>query len=231
MMEDRRAFLKKALTAGAGMAVAGGTLLAPAWAQEKKEEEEVSPPEDLMREHGVLNRILLIYDNTLCRLNGCESFQPQPVNASAGIIRRFIEQYHEKLEEDYLFPRFRKANKLVDLVSTLETQHRAGRRLTDDILALTTDATIKDEKRRDQLAKALMQFITMYRPHEAREDTVLFPALRSIVPAKEFDAMGEAFEKKEHELFGREGFEGVVAQVADLEKQLGIYELAQFTPR
>jgi hypothetical protein len=36
----------------------------------------------------------------------------------------------------------------------------------------------------------------MYRPHEAREDTVLFPALREIVSEQEFGALGEDFEKK-----------------------------------
>jgi hypothetical protein len=70
----------------------------------------------------------------------------------------------------------------------------------------------------------------MYRPHEAREDTVLFPAIRTIVPSKEFEALGEQFEDKEHELFGKEGFEGIVSQVAKLEQTLGIYDLAQFTP-
>ena len=33
---------------------------------------------------------------------------------------------HEKLEENFLFPRFRKANKLVDLVDVLLQQHQAG---------------------------------------------------------------------------------------------------------
>jgi hypothetical protein len=70
----------------------------------------------------------------------------------------------------------------------------------------------------------------MYRPHEAREDTVLFPAFRRIVPPKEFDALGEQFEDKEHELFGKEGFEGIVQQVSVLERQLGTYDLDQFTP-
>src|SRR5207302_4790012 len=41
--------------------------------------------------------------------------------------------YHEKLEEDYLFPRFEKAHKLVDLTTVLRAQHQAGRRLTDRI--------------------------------------------------------------------------------------------------
>jgi hypothetical protein len=64
-----------------------------------------------------------------------------------------------------------------------------------------------------------------------REDTVLFPAFRKIVSPHEFDALGEDFEKKEDELFGEDGFEKVVDKVAGIEKQLGIYDLAQFTPK
>ena len=71
----------------------------------------------------------------------------------------------------------------------------------------------------------------MYRPHEAREDTVLFPAFRSVVSGHEYDALGEDFEKKEDELFGQDGFFKVVDQVAQLEKKLGIFELSQFTPK
>jgi hemerythrin-like domain-containing protein len=81
------------------------------------------------------------------------------------------------------------------------------------------------------MVRATQAFIRMYRPHEAREDTVLFPAFRSIVTPHEFDALGDDFEKKEDELFGDEGFFKVVNQVAELEKKLGIYELAQFTPK
>ena len=70
----------------------------------------------------------------------------------------------------------------------------------------------------------------MYRPHEAREDTVLFPKLRQVVSANEFDAMAEDFERDEHRRFGQDGFDLYVGKVADLEKQLGIYDLSQFTP-
>jgi hemerythrin-like domain-containing protein len=71
----------------------------------------------------------------------------------------------------------------------------------------------------------------MYAPHEAREDTVLFPAFRSIVSGNEYDSLGEDFEKKENQLFGEEGFERMVDKVAGIEKTLGLYDLAQFTPR
>lgn len=45
------------------------------------------------------------------------------------------------------------------------------------------------------------------------------------------DALGESFEKKEHELFGEDGFEGMVDRVATIEKELGVLDLGQFTPR
>ena len=184
-----------------------------------------------MREHGVLNRILLIYDECLQRIQGHKDFDLAPLVGSAKIIRTFIEDYHEKLEEDQLFPRFEKAGKLVDLVKVLKEQHLAGRRLTDEITQLATPAVLKDPQGSKRLARSIAQFIRMYRPHEAREDTVLFPAIRGLMTAKEFDVMGDQFEEKEHQLFGEHGFEDIVAQVAEFEKSLGIYDLSQFTPR
>ena len=233
--DTRRTFL---VAAG----VAAGGLLAPAvgWEArafalpEKKEEakaEEISPAEDLMREHGALNRVLLIYDEELRRLRADQDMDISVLASAADIIRHFVEDYHEKLEEDYLFPRFRKAGKLVGLVDTLLQQHQAGRQLTEQIRALAVTGTIKDPTQRRQLSDALHAFIRMYRPHEAREDTVLFPAFRGIVSLHEYGALGEDFEKKEDELFGEGGFFKVVDQIAELESKLGIYDLRQFTPR
>ena len=48
---------------------------------------------------------------------------------------------------------------------------------------------------------------------------------------KEYDALGEKFEDLEHDLFGKEGYEKMVSQVAELEKKLGIYDLTQFTSK
>jgi hemerythrin-like domain-containing protein len=159
------------------------------------------------------------------------SFDPQALSGAAGIIRHFIEEYHEKLEEQYLFSRFEKANKLTGLVKTLREQHAAGRTVTATIEQLATAAALKNASDRQRLQAALRSFVRMCRPHEAREDTILFPALHEIISRHEFDALGEDFEKREHDLFGKEGFEGQVAKVGELEKTLGIYDLEQFTPR
>jgi hemerythrin-like domain-containing protein len=193
--------------------------------KEKEKEEEVSTNEDLMREHGVLNRVLLIYDEGVRRIQGNQKFDTSIITKSAGLIKSFIEDYHEKLEENYLFPRFEKAGKLVDLVKTLRAQHAAGRNVTERILASVKANDLQTT------SASLAAFVRMYRPHEAREDTVLFPALHDIVSKHEYDALGDQFEAIERKTFGGEGFEMAVDQVAGLEKQLGIYDLAQFTPK
>jgi len=194
------------------------------------QEEEVSPAEDLMREHGVLKRVLLIYREGIARIDSKQEMPPEPLIGSANLIRTFIEDYHEKLEEEHLFPRFRKAGSLVELVDVLELQHQRGRDLTGTIQRLATADSLKDASSRAELRNALQLFVRMYEPHEAREDTVLFPALRKIVSPNEYAALGEDFEEKEHELFGEDGFERNVEEVARYEKILGIYDLAKFTP-
>jgi hemerythrin-like domain-containing protein len=229
---NRRVFLKSGIIIGGATLAGAGVLRGTEEETQTGEKEiEVGPPEDLMREHGVLKRVLLIYGEVLRRLDAKQDFPPDTLADAARIIRSFVEDYHEKLEEDFLFPRFEKANQLVDLVKVLRTQHQAGRRVTDITLRFANLQSLKNDSERAQLIASTQQFIRMYNPHEAREDTVLFPAFHKIVSPHEFDSLGEDFEKKEDELFGEDGFERVVDKVAGIEKRLGIYDLAQFTPK
>ena len=231
----RRKFIHGGLILSAAVIAGSQRIDAAAEKEEPKkegeEEEEVSPAEDLMREHGVLKRVLLVYDEAIRRLTRNEDLPPEPVADAAKIVREFIEDYHEKLEEKYLFPRFEKAGTLVDLVRALREQHDAGRQVTDLAMSLIKGGIPKDAADRARLAESLRQFVRMYAPHEAREDTVLFPAFRQIVSKNEYDSLGEEFEKKEHELFGEDGFEKMVHRVANIEKALGIYALSEFTPK
>jgi hemerythrin-like domain-containing protein len=195
----------------------------------ESEEEEVSPAEDLMREHGVLERLLLVYEASLARLAERDAAPLPVVVKTADLTRRFIEDYHEKLEEEFLFPRFEKAGTLVELVQTLRVQHQRGRNLTDEVQRLAEAGGAPALGEQSRLRVAVQEFVRMYRPHAAREDTVLFPAFRKLVPEKQYAELGEQFEDKEHVLFGKEGFEAIVVQVAELEKTLGIYDLNSLT--
>jgi hemerythrin-like domain-containing protein len=70
----------------------------------------------------------------------------------------------------------------------------------------------------------------MYEAHAAREDTVLFPALHDLMSHEAYDALGEQFERREKEIFHGDGFERAVAEVDEIEKMVGIEDLAKLTP-
>lgn len=233
MENERRQFLAATAALGLGaLANTTGSTRGEDKKEEKKgESEDVGAAEDLMREHGVLNRILLIYEEGLRRLRSKEDVPPEVFHKPAQLVRKFVEDYHEKLEENFIFPEFEKQKKLIDLVKVLREQHHAGRIVTDVVLRVAVADQFGKPDAQQEMVRAIRSFIRMYRPHEAREDTVLFPALHKIVPAKRLEELGEKFEKEEDRLFGEEGFEKTVDQVATIEKQLGIYDLAKFTPQ
>ena len=223
----RRQFLKDAVGVGAAITLAAHGLRAGA--KEEKDEDDVSPTEDLMREHGVLRRILLVYGEVIRRVESNQEIKPDPVAHAAKIIKVFIEDYHERDEEEFIFPRFQKAGKMTELVGVLLAQHQAGRKLTSNIQRLATASALTSASNRKELAESMQKFIRMYEPHAAREDTILFPAFRALVGPKELDRLQDVFEDKEKAL-PRGGFERMVAEVAGMEQTLGIADLAQFTP-
>lgn len=197
-------------------------------------ETEISPIEDLMREHGVLKRIILIYGDIISRLRGEKPYYsclvyPAALNAT-NIAKKFIEEYHQILEEQYIFPRFQQSLQYIQLIQTLLKQHNAARCLTAMILQLLNSQFACSTTQRFQLVCLLSLYIRMYEPHSAREDTVVFPAFHNIVSEEVFKELGEKFEEIEKQKFGENGFQSIAQQIAQIEQALGIYVLEQFTP-
>jgi len=197
----------------------------------KEQAEDIPPTEDLMREHGVLRRILLVYDEAARRLAAEDAVAVGVVASAAGIVRRFVEGYHEKLEEEFVLPKLEKAGKLLELAKVIRVQHAAGRKLTEAILKETKAGKPAGAEQRRAVVADLQTFARMYAAHAAWEDTELFPVYRQQFTERELDALGESFEEQEHKLLGSGGFEGSLKEVGDLEKTLGIHDLAKFTPR
>jgi hemerythrin-like domain-containing protein len=215
-------------TGSAGLILAAGVPASPA---SHSGDEGVTAPEDLMKEHGVLNRCLLIYEEGMRLVQARKDVSPQVFHRTAELVRRFVEEYHEKNEEKYIFPVFQKAGKLTELVETLLTQHKVGRLVTARLFLLSQPNSFKDPGNRARVVSCCQSFIRMYRPHASREDTLLFPALRTILEPKQVAALGARMEEDEHKVLGDEGFEKSVAEVSNIEKGLGIYDLNQFTPK
>src|SRR5215218_2382725 len=143
---------RQVLAAGAAAIITPASALAGTVQKGIDPEAGVTAPEDLMREHGVLNRCLLVYEEGIRRLRRGEDLAPQVFHHAATLVRRFVEDYHERNEERHIFPLFTTPRgaetpprmllqaRGVDypaLVGTLKAQHNAGRVLTKRILALS----------------------------------------------------------------------------------------------
>ena len=115
MRKDRRTFVTSLVVgaSGAGIALVGcsrsasnpgtGPTAAAGAApgdkdkdqdQDKEGDDEVTPAEDLMREHGVLRRVMYLYDDAADRFTTHRDVPLDAPAACAGIRRRVIDDYH-----------------------------------------------------------------------------------------------------------------------------------------
>lgn len=198
-------------------------------ARTKAIEGGITATERLMRDSGVLLRVLSVYEAGSRRLGGGEDIEGAVFIQAAEVMRDFVHAYHEKQQDELIFPRFKKDGRMVGLVDVLMGQHAAGRKLTASILDLAPKSGSKAE--RQSMIDAMQASIVLYRPHVARELTDVLPTLRTLVTPNEFDELSATLEKDESAALGKEGFDKMAKKVEAVEKRIGIYDLATFTPK
>jgi hemerythrin-like domain-containing protein len=192
---------------------------------------EVSATEDLMREHGILRRALLVYRESALKMR--QDVASVPIDAlekTAQLFRVFGEEYHErKLEESYIFPSLKKSqNSATPYVDFLMTQHARGREITDYILSMTGGDKLPAGTETNFI-NTLESFVRMYEHHAAVEDTLVFPVWKESISPDEFDELGSKFEEIEEEQFGEDGFKAALTRMAEIEGSLGLANLDMFT--
>ena len=219
------------VAAGIGLVVAGANFSVGGAEEKHDAEKEVTAVEDLMREHGVIRRAILVYRDIATKLRTKPaSLDLKLLGRTADLFRSFGENYHEReLEEAYIFPAVRKTGgQAAGHIDTLVAQHQRGRELTDYLHAAVAKGGVSATET-DSLARALDSVELMYQHHSAYEDTVVFPAWKEALSPHQLDEMGEKFEEIEHRQFGRDGFEDAVAQISAIEQALDGADLERFT--
>jgi hemerythrin-like domain-containing protein len=200
-------------------------------AQESTQEPEVSAAEDLMREHGILRRVLLVYSAAATRLMNDDAELPTAeLRKAAELFRRFGEDYHERvLEEKHVFPLLiDEGGEHAALAQTLTDQHERGREINYYVSAVTADGAISPANRA-ALSGALVSFVRMYQHHAAIEDTVAFPAWKKLVTPSQYSELSELFEDLEHRMLGEDAFEEAVREISVIEAAFGLADLNAIT--
>jgi hemerythrin-like domain-containing protein len=246
---SRRGALAVAALLSTGVFVSVGGLLVPADAaapdrnkkparhprehakQEGEGEKEVSATEDLMREHGVLRRVLVVYAESAKVLRSQPTrIDPASLADAARLFRSFGENYHEKiLEEQYVFPEVRQGGgDVAGLVGVLLTQHQRGREITNYIEQVGNAGRIGNG-RADRLADVMESMVRMYNAHATWEDTVVFQAWKTQQSESRLKELSERFEDIERRQFGKDGFDDALQRISRIEQALGMHDLDRYT--
>jgi hemerythrin-like domain-containing protein len=235
-LNRRGAFSLAAALATGSFTLADG-LLVPARASDKTGDnkgqagdDDISATEDLMREHGVLRRALIVYAELASRLQaGHRDLNLAALAQATELFRQFGENYHERvLEEQYVFPEVRKAGgENEKLVEVLLAQHGRAREITAYLERIGSRGKIGADAQ--PLSRALAGMSRMYHAHATWEDTVVFPVWRKTQSKSRLEELAKKFEEMEHQQFGKDGFEDGIERMIRVEKMVGLSDLSHYT--
>lgn len=173
-----------------------------------------------MKEHGLLKRAILIYNELLSpHLKHSDKKILKLFHSTAFIIEKFIHEHHEITEELEIFPIIHKRSKSTGikyLVNILIRQHQKVRENTQKILS---------SKKLDVVKKEAKDFIRTYNAHGTREDTEIFPEFNKLISKEELMELSNRMEEVEEKRFRKNGFENILNIMKKIEKVLGIDKL------
>ncbi|MBV8393699.1 MAG: hypothetical protein JOY81_11010 [Alphaproteobacteria bacterium] len=237
-MRDRNILRRRWLAGTAGMGLAGtvgmiglAALDGPALAREespkKASDDTLTPAEILSRNNGFLQRVMLIYETAVRRANDGGDIDPRVISIPAETTRDFFHKYNEKAKQEVIYPVFRKAGRMIELVDAAIAQQAEGAKLTDRIVEGAPRIHTKEQ--RQALADDIGRFIAIYRPLIAREETDLFPTLHALTTPDDYKSLASELLKRQAAAFSQDGFETATKNIADVETKLGT-DLAQAPP-
>jgi len=220
---DRRRFLSYAPAATVALLSVIGVPGATAKAERSQ---AVGSIETLMRGHGLLMRAIIIYDVVGQRLAKQQETEPSLILKTTAVIHHYLQEFHETMEEKYIFKPMEQAHIEFSSIQELKVQHGTGHELIARITQLAKTGKVGPE-----LAGYLNSFGQMYRYHAAWEDTVVFPSFDAMERRSELQELAGTFELEEKNILGDTGFESFVNDIAGVEKQLAIYDPSKWTAK
>jgi hemerythrin-like domain-containing protein len=165
---------------------------------------------DLRREHELIRRALAVLERAGRRLAAEQHVDHEVMTELVRFLRTLAEECHHRKEEDHLYPAMRRKGASADerLLSLLAA-HGEGR----DYLSTLAGPASGAER-----AAAALLFVRVTREHIAAEDREVFAAADGMFPAAEQAELDRAYREMELQRFGPGFREGVLADLARLER-------------
>lgn len=193
--------------------------------------QNISPTEQLSREHAILMRLLIAIENVLVKASANVGTDLMPINRAASMINDVVCGHHMRFEESYVYPRVRESGNLVDFVNLLQDQHNEARDAVRRIMDLTRTGRVDDVVQMGELVALCKAADFMFRAHIAWEESVLFTALYDLAPTTYFEDLQHKMLGEERSMFGSKGLQQLYEDLADVERAAGTEHPSMFTTR
>ena len=170
----------------------------------------------LMIEHRLIERMLLVIEDVLGKIESKHRVDPVFVDIAVDFIRVYADRTHHGKEEDILFRELNNkplTAKDRQIMKELIEEHVFGRQTTKALIDANTRYRNGDDAALADIAATLQTLIDFYPKHIEKEDKVFFPSSISYFTDKEDQAMLAEFwefdRKMIHEKYKSvvEGFE------------------------
>ncbi len=185
--------------------------------------------EQLMVEHGVVQRLMTVFEECADRLEAGRDVPPGAIVNAGALIDEFVEAHHEEFEQGHVYPLFGTNPDLAPLIGVLVRQHAVGRRLAGRAIFFAGKGDLTAPPVGKPLARICRGYARMYRAHAAHEDTRLFSHLRGAVSKSRFDELGARLVESRQRHIGAADLGGILERLTEIEGTLGLEELDHFT--
>lgn len=154
----------------------------------------MTPTENLMREHSVINDLLTIMSTIAERIKSKSVFFTNDVEEIIDFLKNFIEKSHHEKEE-FLFPIL--VNNPISIekeaINLMFYEHVLTRNYLKDIINCILNCKIGYTFSGDMLAESMSNYVILEKNHIQKEINIFFPIADEYILEEEQKKISERF--------------------------------------
>jgi hemerythrin-like domain-containing protein len=179
--------------------------------------------DELMAEHRVIERVILVLENGALRLEKGQAVRPGLFIEATDFAKGFTDGCHHKKEEGVLFPAMVAHGMPGESgpIGVMLAEHEQGRALTRALRSAAQRLESGDQSAAQEVIANARGYSQLLRQHIMKEDRILFPMAGQVLPPGEQDRVADGFEKIDHEETGEGVHEKYLALADKLTLEIG----------
>jgi hemerythrin-like domain-containing protein len=162
----------------------------------------MQPTDELMNEHRVIERMLVVVSNACDRLENGQEVEQELFVGAADFFKNFADRCHHGKEEKLLFVKMqeRGVSGEVGPIAVMLREHQDGRGHVRKIAELS--ATKMNQKTKDGLVRVGRAYVDLLSKHIQKEDNILYPMANQILTKEDQEELAKGFEEVEENVMG-----------------------------